>query len=823
MSRPVALGSELTSKNSNGWDHAGYSVAASADGTRIAYTVWEDDQGGTNAGAVRVFDWNGSAWTQVGSDILGSTGNSLKHIVMSDDGTRFFVSSVTNNFVKAYDYDTSSSSWTQVGSDITGSITFGDALACSADGSRIAVGNPQFGGSYTGEVKIYDWSGSAWTQVGSTLTGTTAGHYSPYFGISVALSANGNRLGVGSSNDFVSGLSSAGSVYVYDWSGSAWTQVGSKIEGTAGYDQEGNFLSMSDDGSRIATSANDYYNTPSYVGRIRVYDWSGSAWVQAGSDIEGLLANDFSTRPSLSGDGTRLAIGVYQGDYEDQSGTVTTDPGYLWVYDWSGSEWSLFDEPLYLSTTANGDRLGWSVALSNDGSTLVGGAPWDHVGGNNDVGTVKIWSVPAAKWKQHGNDLQLSLSGSGEEFGYQADISSDGSRVVVGAGRYSGMRGAVEMFQFNSSTSVWDSIGTIIGPQNYSDLFGETVAMSSDGSTIVVGARNYFNGFGYVAVYDYSGGTTWTQRGSTIYGSAQWRDFGSSVDISGDGDTIIIGEQAASTAYIYEWTGSAWSLDATLGGIGSSFFGCSVAMSRDGNHAAVGGYQSNSGAGHLRVFAKSGGSWSQRGSNINGTASNEYFGTSVALSSDGTRVLSGAYGAASSGSSNVGKVRVYDWNGSAWAQVGADIVGEQAEEYFGYAVGINDSGSRIAASGHLYDYAGIADVGRTKTFEYDASSSTWVQVGQNVLGETASERMNHRTVRFTVAGDYFVAGSFGFDSPSTNDGRARVFHMMKLPGFKYWDGSAFADSTAVQYWDGSAWTDVTGVKYWDGSAWADPS
>jgi len=42
-------------------------------------------------------------------------------------------------------------------------------------------------------------------------------------------------------------------------------------------------------------------------------------------------------------------------------------------------------------------------------------------------------------------------------------------------------------------------------------------------------------------------------------------------------------------------------------------------------------------------------------------------------------------------------------------------------------------------------------------------------------------------------------------------------------GFKYWDGSAWADSTAVQYWNGTAWTDVTGIQYWNGSAWTDPS
>jgi hypothetical protein len=42
------------------------------------------------------------------------------------------------------------------------------------------------------------------------------------------------------------------------------------------------------------------------------------------------------------------------------------------------------------------------------------------------------------------------------------------------------------------------------------------------------------------------------------------------------------------------------------------------------------------------------------------------------------------------------------------------------------------------------------------------------------------------------------------------------------PGFKYWNGSTWADSVSVKYYNGTAWADVTAVKYWNGSTWADP-
>lgn len=51
-----------------------------------------------------------------------------------------------------------------------------------------------------------------------------------------------------------------------------------------------------------------------------------------------------------------------------------------------------------------------------------------------------------------------------------------------------------------------------------------------------------------------------------------------------------------------------------------------------------------------------------------------------------------------------------------------------------------------------------------------------------------------------------------------------AFQITQAPaGFKYWDGSAWADSTAVQYYNGSAWVDVNAIQYWNGSAWTDPS
>ena len=82
-------------------------------------------------------------------------------------------------------------------------------------------------------------------------------------------------------------------------------------------------------------------------------------------------------------------------------------------------------------------------------------------------------------------------------------------------------------------------------------------------------------------------------------------------------------------------------------------------------------------AGHVRVYEYSGGSWSQLGADIDGEAAGDSSGYSVSLSSDGTIVAIGATGNDAT-DPNGGHVRVYEYSGGSWSQLGADIDGEAA-------------------------------------------------------------------------------------------------------------------------------------------------
>ncbi|MFN5603502.1 MAG: hypothetical protein ACK49V_03005, partial [Actinomycetes bacterium] len=169
------IGAEINGET--GGDQSGYSVAMSADGSRVAIGAINNDGTGSNAGHVRVYTLTNNAWTQIGGDINGEN--------VSDQS--------------------------------------GFSVAMSADGSRVAIGaNKSDGnGSDSGHVRVYTLTNNAWTQTGGDIDGEAAGDWSGY---PVAMSADGSRVAIGAIYNDGTG-SNAGHVRVYTLTNNAWTQT----------------------------------------------------------------------------------------------------------------------------------------------------------------------------------------------------------------------------------------------------------------------------------------------------------------------------------------------------------------------------------------------------------------------------------------------------------------------------------------------------------------------------------------------------------------------------------------------------------------------
>lgn len=367
-------------------DESGESVSLSANGRVLAIGAIENDV----AGHVRVYEWSGTAWLQRGNDIDGEAGGDASGISVSlNDAGNILAIGATHNdgngteagHVRIYEW--TGTTWIQKGNDIDGDgpdDLFGRFVELNSNGTVLAVGS--HGPKSDCQVRVYEWIGAAWVQRGNDIAGESG---LATCGWSVSLDAVGNTLAIGvPCNDNING-NSTGRVRVFVWTGSTWVQRGNELLGVGWDDWFGWSVSLSDNGNILAIGGPRHDVNGNYTGHVQVYEWTGTAWTQRGNDIEGKTAGDFfGWSVSLSNSGNALAIGA---PYNDEHGLYTGSAG---IYEWNGTDWLQRGNDFYGDIAW--EYFGWSVSLSDNGSTLAIGAP-ERDGSGVDAGIVRVYNV----------------------------------------------------------------------------------------------------------------------------------------------------------------------------------------------------------------------------------------------------------------------------------------------------------------------------------------------------------------------------------------------------------------------------------------------
>jgi hypothetical protein len=140
-----------------------------------------------------------------------------------------------------------------VGTGSAGTPSQGMAVAISGDGNTIGVGGDNDGGDNVhggaGAVWIFSRSNGVWKQQGNKLGAYDAVGLAAQ-GSSMALSADGNTLIVGGAGD----SNGAGAIWQYSRSGADWSQAGSKVTAmdTAANSFLGYSIAMSSDAQTLA-------------------------------------------------------------------------------------------------------------------------------------------------------------------------------------------------------------------------------------------------------------------------------------------------------------------------------------------------------------------------------------------------------------------------------------------------------------------------------------------------------------------------------------------------------------------------------------------
>ncbi len=358
--------------------------------------------------------------------------------------------------------------------------------------------------------------------------------------------------------------------------------------------------------------------------------------------------------------------------------------------------------------------FGWSVALSADGDTALIGGPLDDPGENGSAGAAWVFTRSGSTWTQQGSKLtptglttnQGPFGTVEDDFGYSVALSADGDTALIGGPYTIDFVGAAWVFTRSGST--WTEQGPMLGPgsvpADVASDFGYSVALSGDGNTALISDP----GLDGVWIFTRSR-STWAEQGPVLTGSDEigTSGFGDSVALSSDGETALIGgpddngdggRAAVGAAWVFTHvpseasrrSGRAWTQQGPKltgrGEIGKyGEFGSSVALSANGNTALIGGRGDND-VGAAWVFTRSGirsgpTTWAQQGPKLTGSGavSDSNFGNSVALSADGNTALIGGPGY---NLASVGAAWLFARSGSTWAQRAADGPGGSPSRSF---------------------------------------------------------------------------------------------------------------------------------------------
>lgn len=343
-------------------------------------------------------------------------------------------------------------------------------------------------------------------------------------------------------------------------------------------------LAAGDTNISIVVTAENGVTTRSYTVVVSHQTIAQEAYIKAsntGSD-------SFGGHVTLSADGKTLvatafwedsaAIGV-DGDQTDDSALQS---GAVYVFTRDGVGTWMQQAYIKASNTETGDRFGTSLSLSDDGNTLaVGSSEEDSaaIGANGDQtdnsafasGAVYVFTRDTGGvWTQQAY-LKASNSEILDRFGTRMRISGDGNTLAVGTVLEDSAATGVNGDQMDNSASnsgavyvftrdtggVWTQQAFIKASNTEADdFFGISVALSTGGETLVVGARMENSaatgvngdqmdtsapGAGAVYVFSRDSGGVWMQQAYIKASNTEAGDFfGESLSMSGDGNTLAV-------------------------------------------------------------------------------------------------------------------------------------------------------------------------------------------------------------------------------------------------------------------------------------------
>ena len=391
--------------------------------------------------------------------------------------------------------------------------------------------------------------------------------------------------------------------------------------------------------SGTLSTSTTYYIRVRYKGELSGYgSWSSAVGVTTKSSF--LPVNEVQQLDSVPVGDNYFGFSVSLSSNGDVILVGAPTRGSVYFFTKVDGYWTTQIEKVPTGDTTVSGYFGCSVALSSDGSVALVG---DYRESTN-VGAAYVFKRGGGEWLQQ--QKLSAVSGSGSNFGRSVSLSSDGTIAAIGA---DGATGPGAVYVYTYSETSWVMTDWFTANDFDAGEFGLSISLSADGFTMVVGAPASRSNVGAAYIFTRSG-AVWTKHLKLLGSNDANANFGFAVAISGDGSTILVGSFYGNPVkgYVFTRSGSSWAQQGiplvTTGDAGSGL-GYSVSLTSDGSIALMGTFSGEA----AYIFTRSGSTWTQQAKLTASDGSlNDNFGRSVSLSSDGFTALVGAYRKSSS-------------------------------------------------------------------------------------------------------------------------------------------------------------------------------
>jgi plastocyanin len=596
---------------------------------------------------------------------------------------------------------------TQIGNSIPGSINgdlTGYSVAFNRNGNIVAIGAPNNGngGTHKGEVRVYQVTGSTWSQIGGDLNGVND---NDHFGHSVDLNGDGTILTIGTKDPL-------NSLFIYNYNGSSWNTYGDTIyfnnntafENSISHITKGK---LNYDGTKLlalnynvgyslvtTTITEQINNTSPYYYCTANFDFrtnSSDNVIDSIGNVECVFNNTTSTTTDglqFASSATNVSAATTKYATIKENLVIGGEGSYEFYMKVNNSvNWCTFFEIHNIQFQRQQNETFYMFMASSGGAyldintTLMNSGNYHHF--VITVSANKNYSIYVD------NDRKLTgvtFSNMDSEF-----TTTNASQAYFGTNRNKtgGFNGYMKYFRYYHNH--------VLSQAEVNDLYNDRddiINLGTEESNIVTTTTAEIPEYRYnasIESYEYSS-STWNQIGNTIQSNSVNDISGGDIAINDAGNTIVIGYPQTNSAtgttkvFKYDTTDISWNqVGSDIDGYATGdYAGTSVIMDGTGDYVAIG--SPYNGTGKVSIYNYNSSNWSKLGNDINGSTTGDNFGYSIALSNDASNIAIGA----PNSSNNTGHVNIYEYRSQAWNQIGSSILGSENGETFGYSISYND-------------------------------------------------------------------------------------------------------------------------------------